>query len=87
MTKFYPLWWNPWGDRGLDLNKNVSISIDNLDCDERATISFDAQSSVSASEGVSLRVKKHENFVHLIHPKGYDYFEIIRSKLHWGQKV
>ena len=55
--------------------------------DERATISFDAQSSVSASEGVSLRVKKHENFVHLIHPKGYDYFEIIRSKLHWGQKV
>ena len=36
MTKFYPLWWNPWGDRGLDLNKNVSISIDNLDCDERA---------------------------------------------------
>ena len=36
MTKFYPLWWNPWGDRGLDLKKNVSISIDNLDCDEAA---------------------------------------------------
>jgi len=34
-----------------------------------------------------LRVKRHSNFVHLIHPKGYDYFEIIRSKLHWGQKV
>jgi NAD+ kinase len=37
--------------------------------------------------GDVLRVKQHDNFVHLIHPKGYDYFEIIRSKLHWGQKV
>tara|TARA_B100000941_G_scaffold288467_1_gene265422 strand:- start:1884 stop:2672 length:789 start_codon:yes stop_codon:yes gene_type:complete len=35
-TKFYPLWWNPWGDKGLDFKKNVSISIDNLDCDESA---------------------------------------------------
>ena len=73
--------------RPFILHGESEVFISLLDCDERATISFDAQSSVSASEGVSLRVKKHENFVHLIHPKGYDYFEIIRSKLHWGQKV
>ena len=73
--------------RPFILHGESEVVISLLDCDERATISFDAQSSVSASEGVSLRVKKHENFVHLIHPKGYDYFEIIRSKLHWGQKV
>ena len=69
----------------LDGEREVLITL--LDCEDRATISFDAQSSVHASEGVALRVKQHENFVHLIHPKGYDYFEIIRSKLHWGQKV
>jgi NAD+ kinase len=73
--------------RPFILHGESEVLISLLDCDERATISFDAQSSVSVSEGVSLRVKKHENFVHLIHPKGYDYFEIIRSKLHWGQKV
>ncbi len=69
----------------LDGESEVLITL--LDCEDRATISFDAQSSVHASEGFALRVKQHEIFVHLIHPKGYDYFEIIRSKLHWGQKV
>ena len=29
-THFYPLWWNPWVDRGLDFEQQVSISIDNL---------------------------------------------------------
>ena len=33
---FYPLWWNPWVDRGLDFEKQVSISIDNLACNENA---------------------------------------------------
>tara|TARA_R100001510_G_scaffold2527_1_gene1936 strand:+ start:130 stop:933 length:804 start_codon:yes stop_codon:yes gene_type:complete len=35
-ASIYPLWWNPWGDRGLDFEKKVSISIDNLDHDQSA---------------------------------------------------
>jgi|TARA_B100000035_G_scaffold53329_1_gene41807 hypothetical protein len=36
-VKYYPLWWNPWQDKNLDLgDKSVSISIDNLDYDVRA---------------------------------------------------
>ena len=35
-ASIYPLWWNPWGDRGLDFDKKVSISIDNLDHDKSA---------------------------------------------------
>ena len=35
-ARIYPLWWNPWGDRGLDFDKKVSISIDNLDHDKFA---------------------------------------------------
>ena len=73
--------------RPFILHGGSEVFITLLDCEESATISFDAQSSITATEGVSIRVKQHDNFVHLIHPKGYDYFEIIRSKLHWGQKV
>jgi hypothetical protein len=29
-ASIYQLWWNPWGEEGLDFNKNVSISVDNL---------------------------------------------------------
>ena len=73
--------------RPFILHGESEVLITLLDCEESATVSFDAQSSVTVTEGASIRVKQHENFVHLIHPKGYDYFEIIRSKLHWGQKV
>jgi NAD+ kinase len=32
-----------------------------------------------------LRVAAAEQRVELIHPRGYDYYEILRSKLHWGR--
>ena len=73
--------------RPFILHGESEVLITLLDCEENATVSFDAQSSVTITERTSIRVKQHDNFVHLIHPKGYDYFEIIRSKLHWGQKV
>lgn len=38
-VKYYPLWWNPWQDKHLDLGgKSVSISIDNLDYDPQADV-------------------------------------------------
>ena len=34
-ANIYPLWWNPWGEKGLDFDDvNVSISIDNLSFDK-----------------------------------------------------
>ena len=36
-AKVFQLWWNPWGDEGLEVgNKKVSISIDNLSYDKDA---------------------------------------------------
>lgn len=36
-ANIFPLWWNPWGDHGLDFDDlNVSISIDNLSYDKDA---------------------------------------------------
>lgn len=36
-ANIYPLWWNPWGEKGLDFDDvNVSISIDNLSFDKDA---------------------------------------------------
>ena len=38
-VKYYPLWWNPWQDKHLDLGgRSVSISIDNLDYDPQADV-------------------------------------------------
>ncbi|MGI9345010.1 MAG: glycosyltransferase family 10 domain-containing protein [Gammaproteobacteria bacterium] len=37
-ASIYPLWWNPWGKKGISFDKKVSISIDNLSYDKTADI-------------------------------------------------
>ena len=73
--------------RPVVLHGESEVLIHVLDSVERATVSFDGQSTMPNQSGDKLRVKQHENFIHLIHPKRYDYFKIIRTKLHWGRKV
>lgn len=57
------------------------------DSDEGATVSFDGQTSIAIATGQTIRVRQHGSFIHLLHPQNYDYFEIIRSKLHWSTKL
>ena len=51
------------------------------------SVHIDGQASFPIEQGQEVRVRQHGSFVHLLHPKDYDYFEIIRSKLHWGSKL
>ena len=73
--------------RPFILHDKSEVLISLIDSDDKATVSFDGQASFSILLGDSLRVQQPDNFIHLIHPTGSDYFEIIRSKLHWGHKV
>ena len=54
------------------------------DSNDGAIISFDGQTSVPIQAGYNIHLRQYDNAIHLLHPKNYDYFEIIRSKLHWG---
>ncbi len=51
-----------------------------------AIVSFDAQSSQTLHAHQSLIITQYANHVNLIHPKDYDFFNIVRSKLQWGGK-
>jgi len=53
--------------------------------DDRAEISCDGEAVGSIDAGDTLRVAAAEQCAQLIHPTGYDYFEILRNKLHWGR--
>ncbi|WP_428086715.1 NAD(+) kinase [Candidatus Thioglobus sp.] len=54
---------------------------------EGVSVHIDGQESFPVMPGQEVRVRQHGSFIHLLHPKDYDYFEIIRSKLHWGSKL
>jgi NAD+ kinase len=51
----------------------------------RAGISCDGEVTADLLPGRTLRVRAAEERVDLVHPRGYDYFQILRSKLHWGR--
>lgn len=57
------------------------------DASEGVRVHIDGQTSFPITSDQEVRVRQHSSFVHLLHPKDYDYFEIIRSKLHWGSKL
>lgn len=49
-----------------------------------AEISVDGQFLSSLDSGDVLSIKAAKQRLKLIHPPGYDYFELLRSKLNWG---
>ncbi|HSW94171.1 MAG TPA: NAD(+) kinase [Gammaproteobacteria bacterium] len=50
-----------------------------VSCDGRAWL------NTPAGSHITIRKKPHE--LHLIHPLDYNYYEALRSKLHWGKKL
>lgn len=51
----------------------------------RAGVICDGEVAGELLPGRSLRVRAAGERVELLHPRGYDYFKILREKLHWGR--
>lgn len=52
---------------------------------ERADVTCDGELLGQLSAGSSVRVSAARQRLELVHPVGYDYFDILRSKLLWGR--
>lgn len=50
-------------------------------------LTCDSQAHINAPPGSRITIQKKSQQLHLIHPKDYDYYETLRSKLHWGHKL
>ncbi|TQV70892.1 NAD(+) kinase [Aliikangiella marina] len=50
-------------------------------------LSCDGQVIISLQPGDRIRIKQYPIEMRLVHPLDYDYFEVLRSKLNWGQKL
>jgi NAD+ kinase len=51
----------------------------------QALATCDGQSDWILQGGDRVRVRRADKRLQLIHPPGYDYFRILRNKLHWGR--
>jgi len=50
-----------------------------------AQLTGDGQGPVSLSDGDRIVIRRRPEPLHLVHPKGYDHFAVLRAKLHWAR--
>lgn len=52
-----------------------------------ARVNFDVQSHFELEPDDKVTVKAHADPICLLHPKSYDYYAMLREKLHWSAKL
>jgi NAD+ kinase len=73
-------------DRPIVIPANQEIEVRLLpQADSKAEITVDGQTLGDLNPDDRLLIAEAEKRITLIHPPGYDYYEILRSKLHWGR--
>ncbi|MDO5288670.1 MAG: NAD kinase [Pseudomonadota bacterium] len=50
-----------------------------------ASASFDMQSLASLQHGDRIIVRRSDHRAHFLHPRGWNYFDTLRNKLHWNE--
>lgn len=67
-----------------DREVRIVISLNNT---TSPRLAYDGQTYLNTPPGSHITITKTPQKLHLIHPLDYDYYETLRSKLHWGQKL
>ena len=58
------------------------------DCNQsEAQVTCDGQINLGLQSEDKIIIKRHKHLIRLIHPKSYDYYAILRAKLHWGKHL
>jgi NAD+ kinase len=66
---------------------NADNEIDLVICNnvrETGQVVSDGQNNIDVVAGDSIRIRRREKPIRLLHPANYDYYHILREKLHWG---
>jgi NAD+ kinase len=75
-------------DRPIVIPANQEIEVQLLAReDTKAEVSVDGHTLGEITPDDSLMIRESKHRITLIHPPGYDFYEILRSKLHWGRDV
>ena len=73
-------------DRPIVISANQAIEVSLLERDDtKAEITVDGFSMGNINPNDKLLISAANNRVTLLHPPGYDFYEILRSKLFWGR--
>ncbi len=66
----------------LPADKKIEIRV--IPSNTAAQISFDGQSNHIIEPDQKIIIRRYNKCISLLHPKNYNYFDILRAKLHWS---
>ena len=64
----------------VDGSSEILLSINVKDA-EKSVITLDGQTQVHLQQNTQIQIKRHPKTIELIHPKNYNYFNILKEKL------
>ena len=70
----------------VDADSQVSMKVSKVNSDS-LQVSCDSHIALPVLPGDEIRINKSADKLHLVHPKGYSYFNVLRQKLGWGSKL
>ncbi len=70
----------------VDADSTIEIVISESN-QPQAQCSCDGQIDLSLKNGDRVIIEKKTNPIRLIHPEKYNYYSILRAKLHWGKRL
>jgi NAD+ kinase len=72
--------------RPIAVNSRSEIEINVIHADD-ARVHFDGQQHSDMVVGDRVAIRRAQNSVRLLHPEGHNYYDTLRQKLHWGEKL
>jgi NAD+ kinase len=70
----------------VDANNTIEIIVSENN-QARAQCTCDGQIDLGLENGDHVMIKQKEKPIRLIHPSDYNYYGILRAKLHWGKRL
>lgn len=64
-------------------DSNIAVTV-STSGHARAQVTCDGQINLGVIAGDSIHIKKLDKKITILHPEDYNYYEILRAKLHWG---
>jgi len=70
----------------VSADSDIRLTVEKKDIGN-SMLTLDGQTRVQLEHGNEITVRSYTKPVQLLHPKNYDYFDILRAKLSWGSSA
>ncbi|NTS77562.1 NAD(+) kinase [Catenovulum sp. SM1970] len=82
-----PMYPHSLSNRPIVVDANSTIKLIIAEQSNTTSITCDGHNSLNLALADEITIHKKTNKLKLLHPKDYSYYNVIRSKLHWGSKL